>query len=197
VDAEYTGRYGFDLRAATKLTFKIVPVPPRLDANEMKIAPDLVGKSVETAREVLSVLELSSIFRAEDTDGNDYALSVQDNHIIFKQEPPARELMPIEAPMQLTIQVVLAPDFISRRTNIGTAKRKLQAMGINCMFAAKDASGRQIPVRVTETQVIIDQIPEPGKMIPTNGRMTLFVKPSASAVREATTKNPSTPVPKS
>ncbi|MCP4665443.1 MAG: PASTA domain-containing protein [Deltaproteobacteria bacterium] len=59
VDANYTNRYNFDLKAASHLKFKIVPVPPSSQTTDMKIMPDLAGKTLREARDILEELDIS------------------------------------------------------------------------------------------------------------------------------------------
>ncbi len=53
IDATYQNKYGFNLRAASKVKFKIVPVPPSTSAAAMKAVPNLVGKRFAAAKELL------------------------------------------------------------------------------------------------------------------------------------------------
>ncbi len=58
VDANYTNRYNFDLKAASRVKFRIVPVPPTAQTSEMKIVPDLAGKTYREAKDMLEQLDI-------------------------------------------------------------------------------------------------------------------------------------------
>jgi len=49
VDAGFASRYAYEARAAAKLTFKIVPVPPPSVLDDNRPAPDLVGRPASDA----------------------------------------------------------------------------------------------------------------------------------------------------
>lgn len=56
IDANYSNRYNYDIRGASKVTFKIVPVPPSPRAEDMKVVPYLIGKLQEDAERLLQML---------------------------------------------------------------------------------------------------------------------------------------------
>lgn len=58
VDANYSNRYNYDIKGASKLTFKIVPVPPAPTAEEMKVVPYLIDKTIEDAESLLKMLNI-------------------------------------------------------------------------------------------------------------------------------------------
>jgi hypothetical protein len=59
VDAGYQNRYGFDLRATSSIKFKIVPVPPPSQADQLRVVPDLVGRSFADTRTLLGLYRLA------------------------------------------------------------------------------------------------------------------------------------------
>ena len=67
VDAGFANRYNFDATASAKLTFKIVPVPPLAGVDDLRVVPDLVGRTVAVALEVLDALDLAG--RVVDAEG--------------------------------------------------------------------------------------------------------------------------------
>jgi hypothetical protein len=50
VDASYASRFNYELKAASSLKFRIVPVPPSPGAERMRVVPTLVGLSLAEAR---------------------------------------------------------------------------------------------------------------------------------------------------
>ena len=67
VDASYANRYSFVGKASTKLTFKVVPVPPPEVMERVRAMPDLVDQEVAPAALALEILELEAQF--EDGSG--------------------------------------------------------------------------------------------------------------------------------
>ena len=64
VDATFTNKYGFEYQAASKINFRIVPIPPSAEAEGMKVAPRIIGLSYEMAEQRLQ--ELSINYRLHD-----------------------------------------------------------------------------------------------------------------------------------
>lgn len=60
VDATYKTRYGYDVAAASKIRFKIVPVPPSARVEQLRAVPGLVGKTWEEAQTLLGRLDLAA-----------------------------------------------------------------------------------------------------------------------------------------
>jgi hypothetical protein len=56
MDASYTNRYDYDLKAASVIKFKIVPVPPTVELAERKLVPDLRTMTLSDARQRLAGL---------------------------------------------------------------------------------------------------------------------------------------------
>lgn len=56
IDANYSNRFGFDIKGASKITFKIVPVPPSPRAEELKVVPNIVNKPLGEATSLLRML---------------------------------------------------------------------------------------------------------------------------------------------
>lgn len=50
VDAGYANRYGYKADISAKLTFKIVPVPAPDGADELRVLPNFVGKTIAESR---------------------------------------------------------------------------------------------------------------------------------------------------
>ncbi len=75
VDAGYTNQYGFSADVSAKLTFRIVPIPPPDGVDELRLVPDLTGRSLAAARAALEQLGLSGVL-ATDTPAADEDASV-------------------------------------------------------------------------------------------------------------------------
>lgn len=58
VDAGYANRYGYSADVSATLTFTIKPVPAPQGADELRVVPELVGRSVDAARSALAALGL-------------------------------------------------------------------------------------------------------------------------------------------
>lgn len=62
VDASFQNRYNYEATASAKLTFKIVPVPPPPGVEELRVVPELMSSTVQSARSVLELLDLPARF---------------------------------------------------------------------------------------------------------------------------------------
>lgn len=58
VDATYTNKFDYDLKASSRITFRVVPVPPSSEVEGRRVVPILVGRTVAEARRLLEDLEL-------------------------------------------------------------------------------------------------------------------------------------------
>jgi hypothetical protein len=75
VDAGYSSRFNFTLEAASKLSFRIVPIPPSSAAEGLRVAPVLVGLTVAEARARLALLGIPGEFG---TAADSAAVTAQD-----------------------------------------------------------------------------------------------------------------------
>jgi hypothetical protein len=58
VDATYSNKFDFSLQAASKVTFRIVPVPASVLADQLRVAPNVVGKTFDEAKALLTSLDI-------------------------------------------------------------------------------------------------------------------------------------------
>ncbi len=58
IDANYTNKYDYDIRAASTIRFKIVPVPPSPQSAAIKVVPMLTNKTYGQAKALLTDLEI-------------------------------------------------------------------------------------------------------------------------------------------
>lgn len=100
VDAGYANAYGYQADIAAKLTFKIVPVPPPEGADELRLIPDLSGRTMSEARTALEALGLGAIFI--DADGLSNA-TLTETYVVKAQTPSAAEVARLEDDVTLTI----------------------------------------------------------------------------------------------
>lgn len=59
VDANYANKYRFNLEAASRVSFTVVPVPPTAQAEEMVVVPKLTGRTEAVAAALLDELGLT------------------------------------------------------------------------------------------------------------------------------------------
>lgn len=59
VDATFANRYSYNATMSTKLTFKIVPIPPPEGVDQLRVVPQLSGRTLSEAVLVLEMLELA------------------------------------------------------------------------------------------------------------------------------------------
>jgi hypothetical protein len=84
IDAGYTSRFNFTLQAASRVKFRIVPVPPSSAAEAMQVVPALIGLPVSEARARLTLLAIS---------GN-VAAGTADTAIVSAQDPGPGSILP-------------------------------------------------------------------------------------------------------
>lgn len=94
VDAHYTNRYSYDINAASRLTFRIVPVPPSSQAAEMKMVPNVDGQTFARARQKLE--EKNIPYQADS--------SLTDDNTIVTTEPAAGEILLAGQVVQLSVK---------------------------------------------------------------------------------------------
>ncbi|GGB86484.1 hypothetical protein GCM10011352_10480 [Marinobacterium zhoushanense] len=87
VDAGYSNQYGFSADVSAKLTFRIVPIPPPDGVDELRLAPELVGRSLADARSVAEQLGLSVAVEAEE------GVDIDDSKLVATQTPTADSIV--------------------------------------------------------------------------------------------------------
>ncbi|HAP57999.1 MAG TPA: hypothetical protein DCR93_00265, partial [Cytophagales bacterium] len=58
INASSTNKYNLDVKASATLKFKVVPVPPPGEVTDIRVVPDLVGKTLGEAESLLVQLGL-------------------------------------------------------------------------------------------------------------------------------------------
>lgn len=91
VNASVTNKYNLNANASTKLTFKIVPVPPAGDISEIRVVPNLNGKSIADTEEILNKLGLTYTITSG-TTGN-----------VTDQTPKAGEILKAGDTIEITV----------------------------------------------------------------------------------------------
>lgn len=102
VDAGFQQRYGFEARAAAKLSFRIVPVPPPAALDEGRPMPALEGLSAEAALAALERLGLEALLF--DTSGASVAGDAAGARKVSRQSVAAGRLVPVGAAVSLTLE---------------------------------------------------------------------------------------------
>jgi hypothetical protein len=92
VDAGYASRFGFTVQAASRVKFRIVPVPPSSAAEAVQVMPALEGLTRAEARARLAMLGIE----AEVPDGPDSAL-------VSGQQPAPGSVLAAGAPVRIEI----------------------------------------------------------------------------------------------
>lgn len=101
VDAGFANRYGFQIQAAARLSFKIVPVPSPAALDDLRPMPDLVGRPADAAVQALQGLDLTA--RVLDTDGAAVAQADLAERQVTLQSVPAARLLRAAAQVVLTV----------------------------------------------------------------------------------------------
>ena len=76
----YTGRYNYEISATSKINFRVVPIPPPAPAEEMRVAPEVIGATIAAARTGLATAQIELLFAA-DTE------SIENEAVITAQQP--------------------------------------------------------------------------------------------------------------
>ncbi len=87
VDATLTNKYGFNYQASSKVTFRIVPVPPSAAAEGMQVVPKLEGITLSEAEARLRELGIAWEVSPES------AISEERSELITKQQPAPGEII--------------------------------------------------------------------------------------------------------
>jgi hypothetical protein len=101
VDAGFRNQFGFDAQVTAKLTFKIVPVPPPLAMEDIRVVPALAGRTLAEARLVLETLGLV----ATAVDQNDTIIAEpKADATIIKTDPAGQAIAPAGSTITLTLK---------------------------------------------------------------------------------------------
>ncbi len=101
VDAGYANRYGYQADVSAKLTFKIVPVPPPDGIDELRVTPNLVGKSLADSRLIAESLGFE--LTIYDKNG-EVATTPAATAIVQKQDPTGQQLARLGDQIRLTLK---------------------------------------------------------------------------------------------
>ena len=94
VNASVQNRYNFNAQASTKMKFKIVPVPPTSEVSDIRVMPDLNGKTKDEAETLLTELSISFTYTNPTSTGT----------VIDSQSIAAGALVQAETVVELTIK---------------------------------------------------------------------------------------------
>ncbi len=97
VDANYTNRYNFDLKAASHLKFKVVPVPPTPQSAGMKVVPALVDRTYREACDLLDELDIP--YKPADE-----LSELQDEDMVSETTPGGGEILTGSQTVLLTVK---------------------------------------------------------------------------------------------
>jgi PASTA domain len=90
IDAGYTARFNFTVQAASRVTFRIVPVPPSSAAESVRVVPSLVGLSISQAQSLLTLLGIPVNIG-----------STPPTAVVTGQNPPAGSILPPDGSVSL------------------------------------------------------------------------------------------------
>lgn len=101
VDAGFRNQFGFDAQVTAKLTFKIVPVPPPLAMEDIRVVPALAGRTLGEGRLVLETLGLAAL--PVDKAGAEVA-DAADAAVITATNPAASAIVAAASTVTLTLK---------------------------------------------------------------------------------------------
>jgi hypothetical protein len=84
VDAGYSSKYNYEIKAASLIKFRIVPVPPSPAAEALRVVPDIVGQAWSDARALLQRLDVA--YRLPDP-------APEDGDVVAGQTPAAGTIL--------------------------------------------------------------------------------------------------------
>ncbi len=85
-----TNKYNMETSASAKLKFKIVPVPPQGNIADLRVVPNVEGKTKAEALNLLDTLNLNYSIQADD-DGNQP--TTDDSSVVLGQTPAPGEVL--------------------------------------------------------------------------------------------------------
>lgn len=101
VDAGFANRYDYEAKAAAKLTFKIVPVPPPLALDDNRPVPNVVGRKVEDALKTLNSLGFAAV--TVNSAGKVIDANKREGLLVSAQDSLALKLHPVGSTITLTL----------------------------------------------------------------------------------------------
>lgn len=103
INASVTNKYNMETSGSASLKFKIVPVPPQGNIAEMRVVPNLDGKTKVEVEQLLNSLGLSYQVAA-DQDGNTPA--VANDQKVIAQTPASGEIIERSQPIELSFETI-------------------------------------------------------------------------------------------
>jgi hypothetical protein len=103
LDASYRNRFDFDLRAASRVTFKIVPVPPSPQAETIRVLPPLVNRTLGEALGALAPLGVEAEIMDAAT-GAAVTGALPTNAMVTAVSPPAGTILSPGQKVVLTVR---------------------------------------------------------------------------------------------
>lgn len=100
VSAGFASRYAYSAELSARLSFKIVPVPAPDGADELRVMPSLIGKTVAEAVTILDALGLDAEFRDA---GGTVVTAPEDADTVTAQARPADEIVRTGDVVALTV----------------------------------------------------------------------------------------------
>lgn len=101
VDAGFANRYAYQVQAAARLTFKVVPVPPPSGAEDARLVPALGGRAFAAAEGILAARDLR--VEAVDQAGADLPATARSGRTVTGQAPAAGSIMQAGGTVRLTL----------------------------------------------------------------------------------------------
>lgn len=128
VDAQFQNQFQYDMRAASRIKFKIVPVPPSNAAAAARVVPDVVGQTYADAVARLAGLEIPHVVTGwRPPEGDDGTATPPANATVLEATPSARSVILEGVPVELSLEVVL-PNLVGM--TYADAVAALDEMGI-------------------------------------------------------------------
>lgn len=142
LDANYTNTYNYDIRGSSKLTFRIVPVPPTPRAEQMQVVPNITDTPLADARYLLDSLNIG--FESEG--------GKKGNHVV-STAPVAGSILKLGQKLTLKLEARM-PDLIGK-TGLD-AKVELEFLGITHEIKDQDLK-KNVKSTTPEKGTVLDE----------------------------------------
>lgn len=148
VNANVNNSFNLNVNAYSKIKFKIVPIPPPNDSGELRVVPDLEGKTLGEAETILSGLGLKYNLNTTTT--------IPLTTVIQSQTPNAQTNLRSGDAVNLVVSLpaVLVPNLIN--STVSEATQTLTSLGLQIVFGNAEV-GEVLP-----NQIIVRQTPAAG-----------------------------------
>lgn len=162
VNANVNNSFNLNVNAYSKIKFKIVPIPPPNDSGELRVVPDLEGKTLGEAQTILTGLGLKYNLNTTTT--------LPLTTVIESQTPNAQTNLRSGDAVNLVVNLpeVTVPTLIN--STVSEATQVLESLGLQIVFGNAEI-GEVLPDRI-----IVRQTPAAGTLLDAGGDVVVLLR---------------------